>query len=791
MCCCAIAATTTTSRAAPATTTWPVDGPDDTVCVAAAAVSGWYATADAYEDSVEIRDARGSLIRTITRTDIQSLLPWMTLTGGPDGPAALAFTDTGRNLFILVTDSALPGDGQGSDAVLRFDAATNALSVYSRLEAASGEATFPHLSMAHFKARLYIGTPTGVQVFLANANLSAASFVATIPLPDAGPVRGFTIDRDNSRLYAASATNFYRSNTSPVSWTLVGAVGGTPGSECRAITFADHFGNPSGSQRGLYVLRDGPAGATPHQLVFVPAASAAGTSAFTSSVYTSSGSTVWHDLAATADGAILIAADEDALRLTDTADTRFSLDNWIIDEFNQHVTLARGLIDPDGEPSGWVIDGDVIPAWSRFHPATPDAAAWTVFMLIAADRVAADPIAQTQVRIVLERYAGLATSGPAPLRSADGIFTHWIDPNTGATEAGWTNERATLSTMKIVAAAARAMKAYPDDARIVRAASRIIFRTKNWSAYTPFTTNGMGVPNWAGIYFVGNQAGGPSGGSSGSYNEGIIFVEQAAHFAGTGSGAATAYSVWLDRTKSPSASYIPGLTVTGDVANSFQSAFLSMYPMLLSKDFRTNASWRTHVQNLRWSHAAWTDDFGPQYYTVFSAGTNASSYNADSITSHPEDITTFTSLLALGAQPSSGVNAALNPLAEVVAGYHAYRKGARQTFKTGASLLYRRSNANRTFTPNSCGLPDVTIGGLGLAEVLEPGFVDSTLATSYPDSEQCPVDNTADGLIDLEDVYSMYENPNDLSGDGVTNTNDIRCLLTWLRRNEASSGTTR
>lgn len=770
------------ATASPTIGSFPVEGPDDTVSVAAASVSGWYAAADAYEDSIEIRDIRGTLLHTITRAQIQALLPWMTLTGGPDGPAALAFSDTGRSLFILVTDSATPGDGQGSDAVLRFDAPSGQLSVFARLNVTANESSFEHPALLHFKGRLYVGTPNGVTTYTAGPNTQSGGLLGTSALPDGAAVRGLSIDRDNSRIYAASTTNLYRSPTTSLSWTTIGSIGGSPGAEIRALTWADHFGNTSGASRGLYVLRDQPAGALPHDILFIAAAQAQGTQPLAPIQYYSSNQ-ILHDLAASADGRILIAADEDALTITESTDNRLSFDDWILDEFRQHVTLARGLISPDGEPSGWVIDGDVPPSASRFHPASPDAAAWTVLMLIAANRVDNDQNAQSQVRTVLQRYAGLAPTGPAPLRNTDGIMIHWIEPSNGQIKSGWGDGYATLSTMKIVAAAARAMHAFPNDPAIVRAASRLIFNTRNWASYTPSQpVNGVD-----GLYYNGQAAGGPvSTSRSSPYNEGILFVEQAGVYGGA--NGLTAYNRWMNRALWPSATYLTGRPVTGDSPGNFQAAFLNVYPMLLSADYRHSTSWQTQVQNHRWSHAAWTDDNGPQYYTVFSAGTTPSGYNADNLSNggHASDITTFTSLIALGAQ-----NSGVNPLAEVVAGYHAYRKGARQTFKTGASLLYRRSNTDRTFTPNSAGLPDVTIGGLGLAETLSPGFVNEYLAIPYPALEQCPVDINADGVVNEEDLYALLQAPQDLSGNGVTDLADIQCLLNWLRRNEQTDTTTR
>ncbi|MCK6475279.1 MAG: hypothetical protein L6Q35_00435, partial [Phycisphaerales bacterium] len=45
--------------------------------VAAAGVAGRYATADAATDAVTIRNIDESVVRTISRAEITSLLPWM------------------------------------------------------------------------------------------------------------------------------------------------------------------------------------------------------------------------------------------------------------------------------------------------------------------------------------------------------------------------------------------------------------------------------------------------------------------------------------------------------------------------------------------------------------------------------------------------------------------------------------------------------------------------------------------------------------------------------------------
>lgn len=749
--------------AQPLSSPWPVAGPDDTVAAAAAPLAGRYAVGDSFEDNVELRDIRGNLVGSITKAQIQALVPWMTLDGGPDGVCSLATSDTGRLLFVLVYDTNPATDGQPSDAILRLDVSTGTLSLFARLELSNDTSQFQRVGAAYFKGRLYVGSAQGaiVRVFNASSNLSTGSLAGTTTLPGGG-VRGLAIDRENGVIYSANELGVYRASagTLPLSFAPVGALTGV-----RGLTWGEQYGPASASLRGLFVLRDGAAGGS--EIDFVTAAQAAGNATFSPASYATTPG-VWHAISATADGALCVGADEDAVMLRDAADTRLAFDAWLADEFAQHVTIVKGLISPDGEPAGWVIDADVVPGANRFHPATPDAAAWAVLMLLASDRVNADPDALPRIRAVLTRYAGLAADGIKPGRTADGIFRHWIDPLTGNAKPGWDPEYATLSTMKIVLAAARAWRRYPNDPVVVRAASRIIFGVKNWGSYFQGGSQAL--------YFKGNPAGGPDTSVAGvAFNEGILFTEQASAV-----GSVGPYGLWINRSLWPVAFYLIGRPITGGSNGNFQSAFLSMYPLLLQSDFRNSPDWQAQVDNLRWSSAAWTDDNGPKFYSVFSAGTTAGQwggYNADSLGNHPGDVTTFTSLEAMCSQTGTP---------EAVGAYQAYRRGAREAFKSGASLLFRRSDVDRTYTPDSAGLPDVTLGGLGLGELLAPGLAGNVLTGPYPKADSCPVDVNGDGVIGIDDAYQGTSTPTDVNADGAGDAKDGKCIGTWVRRNEAA-----
>jgi hypothetical protein len=704
--------------AGPVTSTWGVAGPDDTAGVAAAALSGWYASADSYEDAIELRDVSQTLVQTITRQEIVSLLPWMDLNGSQDGVGAVAFSDSGRLLFISVHDAAAAGDGLGSDAVLRYDTETGDLAVFARLEILSSDGVWADNAMVFHAGRLYVGLTGAIRVYRAQMNDRTGVLLSTYATGSATVVTGLAVDRGNSLIYAAWNGQVYRSPVASLSFTAVGAL-----ANVRGLAYSDHYG--AAANAGLYALSNVPTTASA-QVQYISPSQARGLLPWGPSLYLFQ-PTVMHDIAATADGRLLIGADEDALAVSDSADTRLSFDAWKLDEFNQVVTYARGLIAPDpGDLSGLVIDADVAQGGTRFHPATPDAACWTVLLLLMSDELTGDAAAQGQVRTILQRYAGLSPDGFVVDRNADGIYRHWIEPSTGGVSA-WDPEFATMSTMKIVLAASRAATYYPQDAVIQAAAREIICGVRNWDSYIQAGTDRM--------YLKALPGGGPDLGSgSGAFHEGMIFVSQAAAFGGPASQLA--YSHWLDRSRWPRPALVTGADVSSTNWGGFLPAFVSLYELLTIPEFRASPAWQSHIRNLRLSNAAWTDDNAPKFNTVFSAGTTKAEwggYHADSLTGHPGDVATFTSLLAF----SAGNGAGTGRTQEAVAAYNAYRRGARQTFASGARMLYRRSNVDQGYAPDSAGMPDVGLGALGLAELIQPGSVAGVLGVPYVAGSFC------------------------------------------------------
>ncbi|HZW07633.1 MAG TPA: GC-type dockerin domain-anchored protein, partial [Phycisphaerales bacterium] len=632
-----------------------------------------------------------------------------------------------------------PGNGEPGVArweeVVRIDTETGTLSRFDGNVVPPSRAGLPPMPLAHFAGRLSIGGYGGVMQRWAQRNDLTGGAVGTLPTqPDVG-VTALAVDRVGGYLFAVDANGVvFRMNAAVAPSTALGNVG----AGAVSAAFSEHFGGGA----GLYIgMSDG-------RIRFVPAASARGNPPLVVSDYASGvGPQI---VSAGADGSLLVGDDAGVRRITDTAEARLGFDEWLVDEVRQQIAFAKGLVAPSGEPSGWVIDGDVAPGGTLFHPATPDGAAWAVLMLTVADELFNDPQARPLVRAVLQRYAG-QSPGPAPSRTADGVFRHWIDPTTGGVKSGWDPEFATMSTMKIVAAAARAQEHFFDDPQIVSAARQICCSVRNCDAYVNAATRA--------VYLKGLAAGGPDPGSASlPFHEGVVFTQQAAFYGGA--NAASTHAQWLNRAAMPGASYIANRRVVGSF-NGFGPAFISVYPLLLVDDYRSRADWRQQVANVSSSAAAWTDDNGPRWFTVFSAGTTKpewGGYRADAINNSPGNVATFTSLCGLAARADGlGVR-------EATAAYHAYRVGARQSFRSGASLLYRRSNVDPSWTPPDAGLPDVTLGGLGLASLLSPGLVDRVLARGFPVCGACAADvgrvggvAGPDGAVDNNDFVVFID----------------------------------
>ena len=74
------------------------------------------------------------------------------------------------------------------------------------------------------------------------------------------------------------------------------------------------------------------------------------------------------------------------------------------------------------------------------------------------------------------------------------------------------------------------------------------------------------------------------------------------------------------------------------------------------------------------------------------------------------------------------------------------------------------------------------LGALGLAELMQPGLIDSVLSREMPRFEMCPTDLNGDSRVGVDDVYAVNASVSDLNGDGVSDGVDVACQLSWVRR---------
>ncbi|MEM1165319.1 MAG: hypothetical protein AAGI30_03415 [Planctomycetota bacterium] len=755
--CGVIAIATGGCASGPAQETWATGGLGSASASGAAAVSGWYAVADTTQDAVQVRDVRGAIVHEIDRDDIAALMPWASFDTGADGPVALASTDAGRAIFILIGDDTLVFGGESDDAVLRLDTHTGQLDLFARFSLVRDLGADPPPAAAFFRGRVYIGTSDGQVITLtAGRNDRTGTILSTTTLPVSGGVTGVTVDRDRGFLFVSSTSGLYRAALDDVPLTFQRL---TDRSTIASIAYSDQYGAPG--QDGLFLLnRDGGGNGSVTIERAAPSAVRSLPALFESEAYyTPAGACV--DLSATACGRLLAACGDQATMIADTQDDRLGFEAWVVDEFEQVTTHVAALVHPDG----WVFDNSPVAGQGQIEPpASPDAALWAIALAAMNDHLFGDPGAEQTVERILTRYAGLAPDGIGPATSADGFLEHWIDPETGGVLDGWPQEYATYSTMKIVAGADRGRHAYPGNAAIERAAHQIVCDVHQWAAY---------FDESLALYLISEADGGPiaPGPSNTAFVEGILFADQAGIFGGPESDPIR--RDWLDRSLWPSNEYLTGRPFSTSVPGVFQPAFITIYPLLFIREFRDDPAWLAHSEHTLDSFAAWTDDNGPRYYTAFSAGGGLNGYHADTIFSHPGTIAHFPAVMGFAALGRTDV---------AVGAYHAYRLGARTMMGTGASVLARRSQEQVDF-PIGIGLPDLVYGALGLGELIEPGVIDAVLAPPYA-AALCRGDLDADSDVDTEDAYLWEQSPVDTEGDALVTDADRAALLDLARDDE-------
>ena len=276
-------------------------------------------------------------------------------------------------------------------------------------------------------------------------------------------------------------------------------------------------------------------------------------------------------------------------------------------------------------PNGLVRDSlPLDPSATPYHPATPDAAGFTLLGLCAADQLEIIGFSESLVEDILSAYSG-HTPGVTPERSADGHWVHCMDINTGLYSGGWDDTYTTIGSALLVSGALFAKNHFPDNATIAAYADEM-FATTNFDAAIDPSLNGR--------VYLGMAAGG--GGAPGTlppWNEYVLVVSLALREPGATRAPAIAH-LWLDPAYTPTKSYRGIPTLTDNLAV-YAPAFWVHQSHFFNADFARNADFERLFRNHQYADSLYCAyQLGQPYRYGLTAGVNPSGYNADKMYAH-------------------------------------------------------------------------------------------------------------------------------------------------------------
>ncbi len=675
-------------------TEWPYSGNGLPAHTAAAQYAGNYAVAG---DDIEMTAIDESPTGSIAASELETLLPGAEING-------MAFTSSGRQLFISAS-------GTSTDSILAYNAGTGQLRSF-----ATGLGLAPSsekLGIAHFKGELFVGTSSGeIQRYQADLNDATGTYLSSISVGE--PVRSMAVDIQDEMLYVASPNTLYRLNPSNSVLTQIAGI-----SNILDITFGRTYG--ATGQGGLIILQDT---GSERQISLVSTARLQSGGAISPNLYYQTSDPV-SDIAATACGRILGAGTASQM-LSDTTDARMGFMEWVADEFDQNILMAKSLCWQDGGLTGMVQNSAIRVGESRTAISSPDAAYWVVCQLLMSDEVLGDLEAQPMVREIIKRHATLEVN-------TDGQWYHWYDATDGSLSWGGPDYQTSIfSTMKACHMAIRAKEYYPDDPEIVDAANVILGKLRNQRDYI----RGLGFQKSPADNLGPTPA---TGGIFKPYIETHLFSEL---MAATEPMCENGYlDYWRYRDNHTVDYTLPD----EPIIKTKMAGFWRMYDQATIQFCRDDAGWRQEFDNFYALFAGWTDDNAPEHLTAFSAGQTPSGYSSDKYTSHPGTVNSFGTVIGFGLHGNT---------VPVVGAYFAYRDGRRQAMQgsasyRGAELLTRISYEDSSWLMNAISPTDHQYAGYALGEILSPGSVDRAIAVNTYLESQGSTQPNGDWLIEF------------------------------------------
>ncbi len=691
---------------------WAYNSVNPATLTAVSQVAGLYAMGNRVDDSIEVVDIYGTNIATITSAMIQSAAGDLDLSSNIGGPCSLAFTPSGRSLFIGICSASGSGD---KDAVLMYNFNLGTLTVFDRLVIDSSLSEAVNYGMAHYKGELFVGTEDSLECYAAgrnDTNSAPSESIAT------AAIVGLTVDmaeRTGSawtpKLYASTSTDIYRID--PDAALALGSSIAS-GSNIKAVTFGRTYGGSSNS--GLYVLENSGSTSSVH---VASTADIRGGGSITLQAYKGFGSDL-ADIAATACGRMLLAETSPGI-MSDSSDTRMDFTTWMQDEFNQYRNAIKTLIaDGTGTtPENFLIRKIVKAGDTENTTPIADNVGWALYLLMAADMADPDPENEQLIEKLLQRHVGEHSDGLGGKQTVDGTYSRVY--NSDGTEAADPQAQVYVS-MKMLPAAYKAVELYPTNANLaaykekIRATFKRASDTINADKHITWTLDDHG----------------PVNNDNGMSNETWLFGEIGA--AQDPACSLEYYDYVYDREDFDYDYWLAG----EPVIKASHSAFIVMGSSMILRHHYEDAGWDEQNRNYYAVSCAAGDDLGTPYFAAFSAGSSpVNSYFNDGPSSHPGNTIHFPAVLGLGQQ---------NRYSPMVGGYLAYRDGLRQDMQDGISMLTRWSYDDPDFEMNSIGIADFWFGGVGLAESLAPGALDVLRDEFFRPTSWTTTDNNIDTL---------------------------------------------
>jgi hypothetical protein len=692
------------------TTPWPYGGANAATLTAVTQLGGLYALADRVDDTIEIRDINGTNIATVTSAMIQAAAGDLDLTGSVGGPCSLAFTPSGRSLFIGVCSAS---GGADKDAVLMYNLNLNTLTVFDRLVIDSTPTAADNYGMVHYKGELFVGTEDSLDRYLAGRNDTGANPAETIAT---AAITGLAVDMAERttvwtpKLYVSTPSNIYRLNLNAASMSLGSSIASA--TDIKGLTFGRTYGGPATS--GLYVLQNDGLAST---LSSASVADVRAGGSVTLTSYETMGADL-SDIAATACGRILLAATAPQI-MSDSTDTRMDFDTWMVDEFNQYRNAIKILI-ADGlgvTPENFLIRKIVKDGATKSTTPIADNVGWALYLLMASDLADPNPENEQLIEKLLQRHVGEHPDGLGGVQTVDGTYARVY--NSNGTPAADPQAQVYVS-MKMLPAAYKAVELYPANANIAAYKEKIRATFKRASD----TINAKQAITWT------LDDHGPINNDNGMANETWLFGEIGAaqdpmcsqdYYNYVYHREDFAYDYWL----------------AGEpVIKASHSAFIVMGSSMILRHHYEDAGWNEQNLNYYAATCAASDDLGAPYFAAFSAGsTPLNGYHNDGPSDHPDNVIHFPALLGLGQQ---------NRYSPMVGAYLAYRDGLRQNMQDGITMLTRWSYDDPSFSMTSVGIADFWFGAVGLAESLAPGALDVLRGEFFLPASYSTVENNLD-----------------------------------------------